>query len=257
MRPLRKTAPPSSGSRDRVSSVHRRQAEGMRAGARSAGASPRPEAERYRRPAAPRSGAALIRDRMLKPRTEELYRGLLAKHLLPFFGNRPVGEMREPEVRRWHKERLATGSKSVPAFGPVTVAKAYRLLHAILATAADDGLIRRNPCRIKGAGQEDSAERPVVPVAGLVELLKTIPGDQAGAGSTRDMSDRRHATQAVRHAESHPVPPDTNLAGPALRHRRCLPAHTHRHATGTPEGQRVRTPSALSAALSGRVLPAV
>jgi len=57
----------------------------------------------------------------------------------------------------------------------VTVAKAYRLLHSIMATAADDGLIRRNPCRIKGAGQEDSAERPVVPAAGLVELFNTIP----------------------------------------------------------------------------------
>jgi integrase len=31
------------------------------------------------------------------------------------------------------------------------VAKAYRLLRAIMSTAADDGLIRRNPCRIRGA----------------------------------------------------------------------------------------------------------
>jgi hypothetical protein len=30
----------------------------------------------------------------------------------------------------------------------VTVAKAYRLLKAIFNTAVDDGLIRRNPCRI-------------------------------------------------------------------------------------------------------------
>ena len=46
----------------------------------------------------------------------------------------------------------------------VTVATAYRLLKAILNTAVDDGLIRRNPCRIKGAGQEKSAERPVLTV---------------------------------------------------------------------------------------------
>ena len=46
----------------------------------------------------------------------------------------------------------------------VTVAKAYRLLKAILNTAVDDGLIRRNPCRIKGAGQEKSPERPVLTV---------------------------------------------------------------------------------------------
>jgi len=42
----------------------------------------------------------------------------------------------------------------------VTVAKAYRLVRATLNTALDDGAIRRNPCRIKGAGQEASPERP-------------------------------------------------------------------------------------------------
>lgn len=31
-----------------------------------------------------------------------------------------------------------------------------------MTTAADDGLIRRNPCRIKGAGDEKSPERPVL-----------------------------------------------------------------------------------------------
>jgi len=60
-------------------------------------------------------------------------------------------------------------------FGPVTVAKAYRLLHAIMTTAVEDGLIRRNPCNIKGAGQEHSDERPVVPISTLVELLDNVP----------------------------------------------------------------------------------
>jgi integrase len=46
----------------------------------------------------------------------------------------------------------------------VTVAKAYRLLKAIFNTAVDDGLICRNPFRIKGAGQEKSAERPLLTV---------------------------------------------------------------------------------------------
>jgi integrase len=44
-----------------------------------------------------------------------------------------------------------------------------------MATAADDRRIRRNPCRIKGAGQEHSEERPVIPVATLVELLDNVP----------------------------------------------------------------------------------
>ncbi|MEV7965840.1 hypothetical protein AB0O34_07635 [Sphaerisporangium sp. NPDC088356] len=56
----------------------------------------------------------------------------------------------------------------------VTVAKAYRLLKAVLTTAVDDQLIRRNPCRIKGAGQEKSAERPVLTVAQVYQLADTI-----------------------------------------------------------------------------------
>lgn len=119
--------------------------------------------------------SAWIRDRVLKPRTDELYRGLLRNRLEPFFGNVDVGDIREADVRRWRKERLDSGPHASPPFAPVTVAKAYRLLHTILGTAADDGLIRRNPCRIKGAGEEDSPERPVVPLPTLVELPDQVP----------------------------------------------------------------------------------
>ncbi|WP_189250786.1 site-specific integrase [Streptosporangium pseudovulgare] len=56
----------------------------------------------------------------------------------------------------------------------MTVAKAYRLLKAILSTAVDDQLIKRNPCRIKGAGQERSPERPVLTVAEVYKLADAI-----------------------------------------------------------------------------------
>jgi hypothetical protein len=84
----------------------------------------------------------------LRPKTIELYRYLLRYHLLPIFGALFLADIREPLVRRWRKERLDAGVSAV------TVAKAYRLLKAILNTAADDGLIRRNPCRIEGASVE-------------------------------------------------------------------------------------------------------
>ena len=48
-------------------------------------------------------------------------------------------------------------------------------MHTIMATAVDDGRIRRNPCRIKGAGQEHSDERPVITITTLVELLDNVP----------------------------------------------------------------------------------
>ena len=57
----------------------------------------------------------------------------------------------------------------------MTVAKAYRLLHAILATAADDRLIGRNPCRIGKAGKEESDERPVIPLPVVFDLASKVP----------------------------------------------------------------------------------
>jgi integrase len=116
-----------------------------------------------------------VNDHVLKPRTEELYRGLLKNHLQPTFGNADLADIREGDIRRWRKERLNTGPKAKRPFGPVTVAKAYRLLHAIMATAVEDGRIRHNPCHIKGAGQEHSDERPVVPLGTLVDLLDAVP----------------------------------------------------------------------------------
>ena len=71
-------------------------------------------------------------------------------------------------MRRWDAERLAVGVT------PVTAAKAYRLLKSIMATAVDDGLIRRNPYRIKAAGIEKSAERPVLTVAQVYALADAV-----------------------------------------------------------------------------------
>jgi integrase len=51
-----------------------------------------------------------------------------------------------------------------PGAGRTTTAQAYRLLHAILATAVDDRLIEANPARIPGAGHVAHAERlPLTP----------------------------------------------------------------------------------------------
>lgn len=50
------------------------------------------------------------------------------------------------------------------------------LLRAILNTAVDhDELIRRNPCRIAGAGSETPDERPVLTVAEVVDLAERVP----------------------------------------------------------------------------------
>ena len=54
-------------------------------------------------------------------------------------------------------------------------AKAYRLLRAVLLTATeDDKILTRNPCRIRGAGDEETAERPVLTVAQVFELPERV-----------------------------------------------------------------------------------
>jgi integrase len=104
----------------------------------------------------------------LRPKTIQLYRYLLRRHLLPGFDSKSVAEIKEASVRRWRKKLLDA------QVSPVTTAKAYRLLKAIMNTAVDDGLIRRNPCRIKGAGQEKSPERPVLTIAQVYALADAI-----------------------------------------------------------------------------------
>jgi integrase len=114
-------------------------------------------------------GAEWIGERPgLRPKTVKLYRYLLRRHLVPGLGTRTVAEISAPQVRRWRKALLDAGVSEV------TVAKAYRLLKAIMNTAVDDGLIARNPCRIKGAAQETSPERPVLTVVQVYALADAI-----------------------------------------------------------------------------------
>jgi len=114
-------------------------------------------------------GATWIEERPnLRPKTIRLYRYLLRSHIAAHFEGVSVSEIKEPQVRRWRKKLLDSGVSEV------TTAKAYRLLKAILNTAVDDVIIRRNPCRIKGAGQEESAERPILTIAEVYALADAI-----------------------------------------------------------------------------------
>jgi integrase len=97
----------------------------------------------------------------------QLYEYLVRLHLVPVLsalGVITVADVKEGIVRKWRKKLLDSGLSTV------TVAKAYRLLKAIMNTAVDDGLIKRNPCRINGAGQEHSPERPVLTIAQVFAL---------------------------------------------------------------------------------------
>jgi integrase len=48
-------------------------------------------------------------------------------------------------------------------------------MKAIMNTAVDDGIVQRNPCRVRGAGQDRSPERPVLSVREVVALVEVMP----------------------------------------------------------------------------------
>ncbi len=100
----------------------------------------------------------------LRPKTIQLYRYLLRRHLKPTFGGSTLADITEADVRRWRADLLANGVSAV------TTAKAYRLLKSIMAPAIEDALIRRNPCRAKGASAEYSPERPLLTIAQVYDL---------------------------------------------------------------------------------------
>lgn len=101
----------------------------------------------------------------LRPKTVELYTWLLERHIVPGLGEVPVGKLTTALVRSW---RAALIDKGVSVS---TAAKAYRLLRAVLMTAVEeDKLISQNPCRIKGADNEQTPERPILTVAQVFEL---------------------------------------------------------------------------------------
>lgn len=104
----------------------------------------------------------------LSERTVRFYEGLLRLHVAPALGGRDIRRLTPPMVRSWRQGLIDSG------VGASTVAKAYRFLRAVLNTAFDDEVIRRNPCRIKGAAVEKPEERPVLTLAEVQLLAAAI-----------------------------------------------------------------------------------
>jgi integrase len=99
----------------------------------------------------------LVRGRPLSPRTLELYRWQLRKHILPTLGKTQLRHLGTTEVRGWFARINGPDGPGQP-----TAAKCYRLLRAIMQTATEDGRVAKNPCSIRSAGREESVERPMI-----------------------------------------------------------------------------------------------
>ncbi|MCU1426081.1 MAG: Integrase, Lambda phage type [Actinomycetia bacterium] len=111
--------------------------------------------------------ARWLKGRDLRPRTTELYADLLARYIFPSLGSLALTKLAPEAIRLWYSDLSRRVS-------PLQAAKSYRLLRSVLNTAVDDGLLIRNPCRIAGAGQERSAERPLVTPEQVLALADVI-----------------------------------------------------------------------------------
>jgi integrase len=103
----------------------------------------------------------------LRPVTKAKYQHMLDRHVDPVLGPVRLSRVTPSAVRAWYmdmRERYVT-----------TGDDAYRMLRAILNTAVTDGLIARNPCQVRGAGQARSVERPVATVAELAAAVEAVP----------------------------------------------------------------------------------
>ncbi|WP_395156984.1 tyrosine-type recombinase/integrase [Ilumatobacter sp.] len=104
----------------------------------------------------------------LRPKTMDLYRYLFNSYLDPVLGKKEVGKIDARAIRQWHGI-LHEGTQS-----DVTSAKGYRLLRQILQAAVDDRMLRSNPCTLKGAAVERSAERSIPTLEQVLTLSEVI-----------------------------------------------------------------------------------
>lgn len=129
----------------------------------------------------PRKGAALfetyaatwvstrmVKGRPLAARTVATYEDMLDRFINPTFGPMALDQITREGVREWY---AATAPDK-----PTTRARAFSLLRAIMATAADDELIEINPVRLKGAGQTERRHTIDIPTpAKIQELADAMP----------------------------------------------------------------------------------
>ncbi|MFI5558967.1 tyrosine-type recombinase/integrase [Amycolatopsis japonica] len=109
-----------------------------------------------------------VAERKLSETTRERYEVIVRKHFTAFT-EKKVADIKEATVRRWRSDLVNAG------VGAPTIAKSYRLLRAIFNTAVDeDRMVKRNPCRIKGAGDDESPERSALNVRQVFALVDAM-----------------------------------------------------------------------------------
>ena len=145
-------------------------------------------------------------------RTEDFYRSLLRRHILPRWGDHSLVDISGIKAAAWAKELRDRG------YSPRTVAAVMKLLSLLLADAAEERLIPANPIRARQRGRRRAERRPeriwATPAEVLADRRQRRPAarrrTRRGDPDRHRRLDRGPLGRAGR-AATHPHPP---------RHRR-------------------------------------
>jgi len=109
------------------------------------------------------------KEHTLAVRTIEGYESQLRLHILPVLGPVPLSRLTASTIADWwHPLSGLQGP------GKSTASKCYRLTKSILATAVAEDVIPKNPCNIRGAGQEPARKREGPSIATVLDLVEVV-----------------------------------------------------------------------------------
>jgi integrase len=127
-----------------------------------------------------------LRTRVMDESTRETTEYRVRKHLLPYFGSRPLAAIKPGQISEWDRSMVGKLSAS-------TRSVIFAHLRSILSAAVDDERIVRNPCSARSVKQPRPVERLVVPWtldqvisvrAGVLERYRAMV-DVGGGGGLR------------------------------------------------------------------------
>ena len=150
-------------------------------------------------------------------RTEDVYRSLLRRHILPRWGDHGLADISGIKAAAWAKELRDRG------YSPMTVIAVMKLLSLLLADATEERLIAANPIRARRRGRRRTERRveriwaTPAEVLAVADNAAQLPNAGAGGGGAD-----RH-----RRVDRGPVGRDRRPATPQHPPRR-RPVHRHR-----------------------------
>ena len=107
--------------------------------------------------------------RHLKPKTQEGYRSLLRKHILPRLGRRKLTSIKPLDVRGFISEMVDAG------YSPSTVRQARHLLGMVMNAAVENGAIASSPVTNVKVPREQRREMQVLTAKQVADVAEAVP----------------------------------------------------------------------------------